>query len=53
MAKLNTEKKTNSTKKNLWILFVIFVIIIPIGINILVGTNTPLDLPVVGGSKDW
>ena len=53
MAKSNTKKKVNDNKRDLWILFVIFVIFIPFGINILVGINTPLHFPVVGGSKDW
>lgn len=53
MARSNTEKKVNDNKKNLWILFVIFVILIPIGINIIVGMKTPFNFPIVGASKDW
>ena len=53
MAKSNTEKKVNDNKKDLWILFVIFIFFIPLGINIFVGINTPLDFPIVGGPKDW
>lgn len=53
MARSNTEKKVNDNKKNLWILFVIFIILIPIGINIIVGMKTPYNFPIVGGSKDW
>lgn len=53
MEKSNTVKKKTENKRNVWILFVIFVILIPIGINIIVGMKTPFNFPVVGGSKDW
>lgn len=53
MAKSNTKKKVNDNKRDLWILFVIFVILIPIGINIIVGMKTPFNFPIVGASKDW
>ena len=53
MAERNREEGKKKNSNGLWILFIIFVVLIPMGINLLVRLKTPLDFPIVGGSKDW
>lgn len=53
MAERNREEGKKKNSNGLWILFIIFVVLIPMGINRLVRLESPLDFPIVGGPKDW
>lgn len=53
MAERNREEGKKKNSNGLWILFIVFVVLIPMGINLLVRLKTPFDFPIVGGPKDW
>lgn len=53
MADNNRENWKKENGNGLIVLFVIFIFLIPVGINLLVRLDTPFNIPVVGSSKDW
>lgn len=46
-------KGYGNDKEYMWVFFIAFIILIPLGLNWLLGQRPPFNIPVVGDSLDW